>query len=177
MGFSRTVCRNIRPANVPSPPFARAVFGFLRLPTLLALLSPYADPDSPEALRFGLRATFHLLAAIALLQALFLACVLPPSIVPTATTVEDGRSLKAAMWEAGGKLVEGFKLGARDGNIALGFASSFAVRGGTRFSNLLAMKKIPDKRSVPLQSRAQTTVTNAFLPLLIERVSHFRLCR
>ena len=108
----------------------RAVFGFLRLPTLLALWSPYADPDSPEALRFGLRATFHLLAAIALLQALFLACVLPPSVVPNATTVEeDERSLKAAMWETGGKLVEGFKLGARDGNIALGFASSFAVRG------------------------------------------------
>ncbi|TKA54472.1 hypothetical protein B0A53_03165 [Rhodotorula sp. CCFEE 5036] len=129
------------------------VFGFLRLPTLLALLSPYADPDSPEALRFGLWATFHVLAAIALLQALFLACVLPPSVVPNATAVEeDERSLKAAMWEAGGKLVVGFKLAARDGNIALGFASSFA-------------------------SRAQTTVTNAFLPLLIERYfSKYHLC-
>jgi hypothetical protein len=112
----------------------RAVFGFLRLPTLLALLSPYADPDSPEALRFGLWATFHVLAAIALLQALFLACVLPPSVVPNATAVEeDERSLKAAMWEAGGKLVVGFKLAARDGNIALGFASSFAVHHGADF--------------------------------------------
>ncbi|GAA5868495.1 hypothetical protein JCM3774_005397 [Rhodotorula dairenensis] len=131
-----------------------AVFGFLRLPTLFARLSPAGDADSPEALRFGLRATFHTLAAIAILQAGFLACALPATAAGAAFEQREGpeRSFKAAMRETGAKLIRGFKLGAQDGNIAVGYASSFA-------------------------SRAQTTVTNAFLPLLIERYfSKYHLC-
>ncbi|GAA5985695.1 hypothetical protein JCM10908_007076 [Rhodotorula pacifica] len=128
-----------------------AVFGFLRLPTVLARFSPEADASSPAALRFGLQTTFHLLAALAILQAIFLACALPPSASSNPES-RDGRPFKVAVREVGNKLVEGFRLGAKDGNIALGYASSFA-------------------------SRAQTTVTNAFLPLLIERYfSKYHLC-
>lgn len=127
------------------------MFGFLRLPLLFARLDASSDPDSPDALRYGLRATFHLLAVVALVQAVFLAFALPAA---EAESFEPDEALPVAvaLRQAAAKLVEGFRLGGKDGNIALGFASSFA-------------------------SRAQTTVTNAFLPLLIERYfSKYHLC-
>lgn len=131
------------------------MFGFLRLPVSLSRFDGSAEPDSPASLRFGLRATFDLLAVVALLQALFLAWALPSGLegedLPIEPTDATPPPLSASIREAGSKLVEGFRLAAQDGNIALGFASSFA-------------------------SRAQTTVTNAFLPLLIERVRARRRC-
>ncbi|GAA6050854.1 hypothetical protein JCM3770_005740 [Rhodotorula araucariae] len=100
-----------------------AVFGFLRLPTLLSRFSSH--PGSTEALARALRQTFWIAAGVAALEGVFLAVVLPGTVAQV-------------------ELVEGFRLAGKSGDVALGYAASFA-------------------------SRAQTIVVTAYIPLLINR--------
>ncbi|BGP43528.1 hypothetical protein JCM10449v2_007563 [Rhodotorula kratochvilovae] len=121
-----------------------AVFGFLRLPTLLTRLAP--EPNSPEALEQALRRTFYLAAAVAALEGAFLAAVLPGKTGReergSDATRRDG--IRRRLRKEAGTLVEGFRLAGKSGDVALGYAASFA-------------------------SRAQTIVVTAYIPLLVNR--------
>ncbi|GAA5876321.1 hypothetical protein JCM8547_008884 [Rhodosporidiobolus lusitaniae] len=96
-----------------------AVFVFLRLPTPLSRFFASHYPSQPSD-ALGLKATFYLVALTSL--------------------VEAGKKIKAAMLE----LVEGFRLAAGSGEVALGYLSSFA-------------------------SRAQAIIITTYIPLLVNR--------
>ncbi|GAA5998949.1 uncharacterized protein JCM10292_005816 [Rhodotorula paludigena] len=137
-----------------------AVFGFLRLPTLLPpLLARAGESPADDAVQArALRVTFYLVAALALVEAALLAVALPPS---TRRATSDNSGAHGACVEAGEgesairaegaksklqkgakRLVEGFRLAGQSGDVALGYAASFA-------------------------SRAQSIVVTAYIPLLV----------
>ncbi|GAA5981533.1 hypothetical protein JCM11641_004089 [Rhodosporidiobolus odoratus] len=121
-----------------------AVFGFLRLPPLLShILSPTATP-SPRTESLALILTFYVVAACAFLEALLLASLLPatPSRAPRPDA--ERKSARDRVGESVKGLFEGFKLAWEEGEVGLGYLSSFA-------------------------SRAQAVIVTAYIPLLVTR--------
>ncbi|GAA5926601.1 uncharacterized protein JCM15063_000319 [Sporobolomyces koalae] len=121
-----------------------AVFGYLRLPNLLAKFDPTADPDSPTALANGLVWTFYLVAGLSLVEAIFVYQALPDKAI-TETENSPTIGFRHRMRALAKTLAMGFVIAKRDRELALAFATSFATR-------------------------AQAVVVTAMIPLLVNRV-------
>ncbi|GJN94300.1 hypothetical protein Rhopal_007374-T1 [Rhodotorula paludigena] len=121
-----------------------AVFGFLRLPTLLPpLLARNGESPADDAVQArALRVTFYLVAALALVEAALLAVALPLSTRSTSSRAsepgeanvdaEEGEcavrteGAKSKLRKGAKRLVEGFRLAGQSEDVALGYAASFA---------------------------------------------------
>ncbi|GAA6038812.1 hypothetical protein JCM8097_002907 [Rhodosporidiobolus ruineniae] len=129
-----------------------AVFGFLRLPNLLSRLlarhqppSSNGEEESTDALSLVL--TFYLVAAVAVVEAGALAVMLPRRAKRRVAEESEARveePLGRRVGRAVKGLFEGFRLARQSGEVALGYASSFA-------------------------SRAQAVILMAYVPLLVNR--------
>ncbi|BGP20117.1 hypothetical protein JCM10213v2_008252 [Rhodosporidiobolus nylandii] len=129
------------------------VFGFLRLPTLLSRDLPHVFPSlSSSALaELSLKYAFYTVALLALAETALLGCLLPTP----ARRREREERVKSVAQRVGDSvkgLFEGFRLAKVEGEVALGYLSSFA-------------------------SRAQAVIVTAYIPLLVNRyLSSHDLC-
>jgi hypothetical protein len=108
-----------------------AVFGFLRLPPLLADL--YSNEEPLSALRKGIAHSFYIVAIIAFLVAVFTGHTLPRTqfATPRETDSEQRETnvtLIARSWNLTKRLFIGFLIGAKDAEVLLAYVTGFAVR-------------------------------------------------
>ncbi|GAA6060574.1 hypothetical protein JCM10212_006809 [Sporobolomyces blumeae] len=121
-----------------------AVFGYLRLPNLFARWSAPTDPDSPAALARGLVVSFYVVAGIAVCEGIFALYGLPGRSGLPIEGGGTGRGVRKTIRRLAKRLLAGFVVAGKNGDVALGLLTSFATR-------------------------AQAVIVTAVVPLLVNR--------